>query len=754
MNRIQPFLRLALCGFALSAAAADESSLVDAVNPMIGAITHEGFGGHGLGKTFPGAATPFGMIQLSPDTITGGDNGPGYSYHHMTIEGFSFTHMSGIGWYGEFGNFQVMPTVGARILDREQANSFYSHDTEVARAGYYRVKLKRYGVVAEMTAAPRAGILRFTYPESKSARIQIDLGRRIGQRERWLKFSSQQVRVVDDRTIEGCMRCPDTDGGWGRGDGKVNYTQYFRAEFSRPFKAFGVWDKDKVFEGLRDYTGTNTGFFAEFETAADEQILMKAGFSYVGLDGARRNLAHDLAGFDFDGTRAQARELWRAALDAVQVEGGTPRERTIFATALYHAMIDPRLTADVDGHYPGADGKAHQSGKFNARTIFSGWDVFRSEFPLLTLIRPEVVSDTIHSLQRVMVESGRSHLPRWDILGCASGCMLGHPAISVMLDAYEKGIRDFDVELAYEQAKSTLGGVKKGECPPPFVPGRLSDSLENDYAAWCVAQLGKRLGKSAEEIQWFTDYANAYTNNWCAEVKWMRTRLDETKDAPGAPNWMPWKGKTVHGQGTTESNPYQQGWFVPHDVEGLIALMGGKDAFCAELEHFFDSTPQDMFWNDYYNHPNEPNHHVPFLFVPAGKPHLTQKWTRAICERAYDDNVLGLCGNDDVGQMSAWYVLAAIGLHPICPGDGKWIITSPIFDKVTIRLNPKYYKGGTFTVIARNNAKKNCYIQSMRLNGKPLNRHYLTYDEVSNGGVLELEMSPVSRHPGRANRPR
>ncbi len=731
--------------FALSSAAQD-GPLVDSVNPMIGAITYGGFGGHGLGKTFPGAATPFGMVQLSPDTITGGDNGPGYSYHHMTIEGFSFTHLSGIGWYGEFGNFQVMPTVGVRILDREEAKSMYSHDVEIAKAGYYGVNLKRYGVQVELTAAPRAGMMRMTYPESKASRIQIDLARRVGQKSRWLKFSSQQIRVVDDRTIEGYMKCLDKDGGWGRGEGKVNYTQFFRAEFSKPFKAFGVWDKDRVFEGLRDYTGTNTGFFAEFETTEGEQVLLKAGFSYVSLEGARMNLAHDLPTFNFDEAYAKARRLWCEALDAVQVEGGTERERTIFATALYHAMIDPRLTADMDGHYPGSDWRAHRSGKFNARTVFSGWDVFRSQFPLLTLIRPDVVNDTINSLQRVMVESGRMQLARWDILGCDSGCMLGHPAIPVMLDAYEKGIRNFDVELAYEQAKITLGGCHGR--PPRFVPGDLSSSLENAYAAWCVAKLGERLGKSAEDIRWFMDYANAYTNNWCADVKWMRARLDDAKDAPGKPNWLAWRGKTVHEQGTTESNPYQQGWFVPHDVDGLISLLGGKDAFCAELERFFDSTPQDMFWNDYYNHPNEPNHHVPFLFVPAGKPHLTQKWTRTICERAYDDNVLGLCGNDDVGQMSAWYVLAAIGLHPICPGDGKWIITSPIFDKVTIRLDPKYFKGKTFTVIARNNSSKNIYIRSMKLNGKPLNRHYLTYEEVSNGGVLELEMSDRANATG------
>jgi len=238
---------------------ANVRQMVDCINPMIGAITLEGYGGHGLGKPFPGEATPFGMIQLSPDTITGGGNGPGYSYHHETIEGFSFTHLSGIGWHGDLGNFQVMSTTGERMLDRDQAKSPYSHDREKASAAYYSVDLLRYGIKTELTAAPRAGMIRFTYPEAKGARIQIDLGRRIGQKERWLSHSLQAVKVVEEHTIEGFMRCSSEDGGWGRGKGNVNFTQYFCAVFSKPIKQFGVWDKDRVLEGQRAYEGTNTG---------------------------------------------------------------------------------------------------------------------------------------------------------------------------------------------------------------------------------------------------------------------------------------------------------------------------------------------------------------------------------------------------------------------------------------------------------------------------------------------------------------
>ncbi len=289
-----------------ASATAGERAMVDHINPMIGASTSRQFG---EGKTFPGAATPFGLVQLSPDTITGGDNGPGYSYHHKSIEGFSFTHMSGIGWYGDLGNLQVMPTTGPLVPDREKTKSPFSHDREEARAGYCSVMLDRYDIRAELTAAPRAGIIRFTYPRSKTSRIQVDLARRIGMRKRWIKHGSQSVRLVNDRTVEGRMHCPHADGGWGRGGGRVTFTQHFSMKFSRPVTKFGIWDKQEVFPGRREHEGKNVGFYVEFATRADEQVLVKAGVSYVSLEGARANLEHDIRDWDFDACRARAREL-------------------------------------------------------------------------------------------------------------------------------------------------------------------------------------------------------------------------------------------------------------------------------------------------------------------------------------------------------------------------------------------------------------------------------------------------------------
>jgi predicted alpha-1,2-mannosidase len=412
-----------------------EALLVNAINPFVGASTSVEFG---EGKTFPGAATPFGLVQLSPDTIHGGDNGPGYSYEHKTIEGFSFTHMSGIGWYGDFGNFMVTPTIGKLHTEAGIAGagdgyrSHFSHDSEIATAGYYAVTLDDYHVRAEATAAPHAGILRFTFPQNDQSRVQIDLARRIGGTS-----TRQWVKVVDDHTIQGWMKCPPEGGGWGNGDGKANYTVYFYAQFDRPLKNFGVWSADipsdwvrkrdeavsqryrdvvaaaKVINHCREMEGDHLGFFTEFATTNGEAVLLKAGISFVDVAGAKENLEHDILGWNFDAVKTQAKALWEKALGNVKIKGGTAGQREAFATAMYHAMLDPREFSDVNGNYTGADGKPHRAEGFTCRTIFSGWDVFRSEFPLLTIVRPDVVNDTIHSLMQQAELSGNHYLSRW-----------------------------------------------------------------------------------------------------------------------------------------------------------------------------------------------------------------------------------------------------------------------------------------------------------------------------------------------------
>ena len=740
----------------------DSEKSTSYVSPIIGAVTYaEGTrDAHGFGKTFPGAATPFGLVQLSPDTITGGDNGSGYSYEHATIEGFSFTHMSGVGWYGDLGNFLVMPTVGELRPNRGTPDSpeggyrsRFSHDTEIAQAGYYAVSLADYGIRAELTAAPRAGIIRFTFPEYAQARIQIDLSRRVGGTS-----TEQFVQVVDEHTICGWMKCPPEGGGWGNGNGNVDYTVHFYCQFSKPLKRHGVWSADiprdgerrnpdvatdtyqqavaaaKIVYGERETRGRHLGFFTEFATAAGETVIVKCGISFVSIEGAKANLEHDIPHWDFDAVREEARAAWAEALSWVRVEGGNEDDRVKLYTALYHTMIDPRSVSDVNGDYIGADGRVHQTSNFTYRTIFSGWDVFRSQFPLQTLINPAMVNDEINSLLQLAELSARGYLPRWEIMNSYSGCMLGNPAVSVVVDAYEKGIRNYDVDRAFAYCKNSVDRFSNGDLGySPNGKGCISETLEYAYSDWCFARFAESLGKT-ELARVYDARSQAYRNLWNEEVRWFRT-----KDEHG--NWLEWQGKTVHGQGCRESNPYQQGWFVPHDVPGLIGLMG-REYFAQELLALFENTPDDFLWNDYYNHPNEPVHNVAFLFNEIGQPWLTQKWTRKICANAYGVGPSGLCGNEDVGQMSAWYVLAAMGLHPICPGNGKYQITSPVFDRIEIALDPQYYAGGTFTITAADNSEQNVYIQSMKLNGKPLERFWITHQEIVAAGALEMKLGP------------
>ncbi|MDR2274406.1 MAG: GH92 family glycosyl hydrolase [Sphingobacterium sp.] len=730
------------------------------VNPFIGAVTSgekAETGGHGFGKTFPGAATPFGLTQVSPNTITGGDNGSGYNYEHTSIEGFAFTQMSGIGWYGDLGNFLVMPTTGELKTSAGSPEhpengyrSRFSKKDEKASAGYYEVVLSDYHIKAEMTAAPHSGMLRFTFPKHKKSRIQIDLARRVGGTS-----TEQYVKVVDSHTIQGWMKCTPEGGGWGNGDGKANYTVYFYAQFSKPFTETGVWScaipegqkrkledvtsasyqemvsKSVVTKNIGIMEGKHLGFYTEFPTQANEQVLMKAGISFVSMEGAKNNLETEIKDWNFNNVLEQTQKRWDDALGKIEIHGGAEDEKTVFYTALYHSMIDPRDFSDVDGKYVGGDGHIHQTKDFTKRTVFSGWDVFRSQFPLQTIINPTIVNDMINSLVTLAKESKQDYLERWEFLNAYSGCMIGNPAVSVITDAYMKGISNFDVEKAYKYARQTVEKFGNGE---KGTTGEISTTLEYAYTEWCLSQLAKRLNKTAD-VDLYAHRAQSYRNLFDPTVGWFRP-----KEQDGTWSKWPEMGRLTQNYGCVESNPYQQGWFVPHDVDGLAGLLGGKQKTIADLNSFFELAPQDMMWNNYYNHANEPVHHAPFLFNRLGAPWLTQKWTREICSRAYHNSVYGLIGNEDVGQMSAWYVLAASGIHPICPGDTRYEITSPVFNTVTFKLDPKYDSGAQFVIKTENNSPENRYIQKAELNGVSYNSCFIDHNEIMRGGTLVLFM--------------
>lgn len=730
----------------------------DYVNPFIGASTNVDAAGayHGLGKTFPGAATPFGMTQVSPQTITGGDNGSGYSYEHQTIEGFAMTQMSGVGWYGDLGNFMVMPSVGPLKTSAGKEDgktdgwrSRYDKKSEEARAGYYSVELTDYNIRVETTASTHGGVIRMTFPQNERSRIQIDLARRVGG-----TASEEYVNVVSSSCIEGWMRCTPDGGGWGDGEGNALYTVYFHAEFSRPLEDYGFWTASipegmgrhngdvaseayqrlladaEVVRGVRSMQGKSIGFFTEFPTIEGEKIELKAGISFVDLEGARRNFMAELKDKDFECVASEAHGAWNRELSRILIEGGSDDERTVFYTALYHTMIDPRLYTDVDGRYVGGDYQIHQAGaEFKKRTVFSGWDVFRSQFPLQTIINPDVVNDMLESLVTMAEHSGREYFERWEFLNSYSGCMLGNPAISVLADAYMKGIYRGDIGKAYQYAKNS--SARNGNDLLGYTPGTLglSHTLEYAYTDWCVARLAAALGQH-DDVEAYTAKSEAWRNVFDKDMGWFRPRNEDG-------SWVDWPemGRLQEWYGAMESNALQQGWFVPHNVAGMVELMGGAAAVADDLQWMFEQTPKDMYWNVYYNHANEPVHFVPYLFNQLGRPWLTQYWTRFICKNAYKNKVEGLCGNEDVGQMSAWYVLSASGIHQACPGDTRFEITSPVFDKIT-------FPGIGFTIRAHNQSPENVYIRRIELDGEPYEKTWIDYGDIVAGRKLDLYLGP------------
>ncbi len=702
IKRYLPVLMMAISGFNVFA---QTNNPVQYVNPFIGASTSVGAAGvyHGLGKTFPGAATPFGLVQLSPNTITGGDNGSGYSFEHTSIEGFAFTQMSGIGWNADLGNFLVMPTTGKLKTNSGKLNttgegyrSGYDKLSEQASVGYYAVQLTDNNIKTELTAAPHSGILRFTFPENKQSRIQIDLARRVGGTS-----SFQYVKVVNDHTFEGWMKCTPDGGGWGDGQGHADYTVYFYAVFSKPLKNYGVWSaaisdtadrhlesvvSDRyqqwiagatVIKGIKQKEGKHLGFYTEFATNENEQVLMKAGISYTNIEGAKANLVAEIVDWNFDAIHKNAVKLWNNVLGKIKVEGGSEEEKKVFYTALYHTMIDPRSMQDVNGNYTGADKKVHNDKAFTKRTVFSGWDVFRSQIPLQTIINPTVINDLVNSLVEMGDQSGKHYLERWELLNSYSGCMIGNPAIPVIADAYAKGIRNFNVPKAYQYALNTSAKYGNGTKGYVYESLGISNTLEYAFDESCMADLSKALGKKDDEVT-YRKRAQSYRNIFDTATGWFRPKKEDGSWEP-----MPAEGRLKEWYGTIECNPYQQGWFVPHDVKGMVQLMGGNEEVVADLTNLFDKTPENMMWNQYYNHANEPVHHVPFLFNRVGAPWLTQKWTRAICKRAYHNSVEGLVAMRMLARcLPGMYCLpvAFILLLPVIPAmklQALFLIKSP-----------------------------------------------------------------------------
>ncbi|MBQ0110714.1 MAG: GH92 family glycosyl hydrolase, partial [Oscillospiraceae bacterium] len=703
---------------------------------------------HGGGKTHPGACLPGGTVQLSPDTVTGGDNGTGYNYCGNTIEGFSFNHMSGIGWYGDLGNLQIMPVTGETEL-RSGSNeelpfggkigwkSKFSHKNEVAAAGYYSVYLDRYKIKAQATVTAHTGMLSFTYPKSKNAGIIINLSRRIAG-----KVDYQKITRISPTEFVGELICTPHGGGFGRGYGKINYTLYFALEISKaPLCVRAFSDEKFTDENQKNYKGEDLGLRLDFATEKDEEIVIRCGISYVDINGALNNLKVECPDFDFEKVRKNAEKIWEDTLGAIEVEGEDETDKKLFYTCLYHTFLDPRIHNDCDGRYKNASGEI-LTAKAPRRTMFSGWDVYRSEMPLLSLTAPEILSQEINTLISIAKEKN-STLPRWELMGIDSGCMVGDPAALVMADAYIKGIRDFDIESGYRLTVASVKGEKtvfdkpfvntrpasENYCKQAFCPNDLSSTLEYLLADFCMASLAKELGDTQNE-KYFGDRVKTYKENYSRDFGFMLPRGEDGKFAPITDRYDTF--------GCVESNVFQQSWCAPYDVEGLGELFG-KERAITLLEELFEGADLTALWNENYNHSNEPCHNLTHYFNALKKPKRTQYWTRRVQKEAYRTGAFGFCGNEDVGQLSAWYVMASLGLAQVCIGKPEFWLNTPLFKSVTVKLNKKYHScknAETFTVKCDKNPLKYPYIDKILWNGEEIKDFKISYFKLTEGGTL------------------
>jgi len=715
--------------------------------PMVGTADH--------GHAYPGAIVPFGMVQLSPDTpIQGWDGCSGYHYSDSAIRGFSHTHLAGTGC-GCLGDVLVMPTVGEVRLDAgtpgKGYTSRFSHGRELATPGYYRVYLDDPQVTAELTATPRCGFHRYTFPAAEDAHIILDLVHGVGN-----KTAEATIEFENDTTISG-SRISD---GWG-GQRAV----YFVMQCSKPFAAFGLEQGKKRLAGAeaRKGKGRDLKGYVSFKTTAGEVVLLKVGISGTGIEGARKNLAAEIPGWDFGCARDAAVQQWRDLFNTFRIKAFDPHVRDTFYANLYLCCQAPILYNDVDGTYRGMDHQNHSGAGFQNYTIFSLWDTYRAEHPLLTLLQPERVDDMVQSLLAEYRESGLHTTPIWPLWANETWCMIGYHSVPVIVDAYLKGFRGFDGEAAYQAMRDTAmqdrNGLKDyrelGYVVSKPRGEATSRTIEYCVDDWCIARMAEALGHT-EDARLFYQRCSNYRNHFDRSVGFFRGRK-----ADGS--WRtPFVDNALVGDEYTEADAWQYAFGAQHDLPGLIALYGGDQGFIKKLDALFeaDSTIQTDIPDisgliGQYSQGDEQCHHVAYLYNYAGAPYKTQQRVRQVMATLYDDTPWGQCGNVDCGQMAAWYVFSALGFYPVTPASGIYIIGSPVVKEAVVCLDAKKYGGRKFIVQAENNSAKNIYIQSAWLSGKPLARAWLTHSEITAGGVLRLVMGPKpNREWGRAQEAR
>ena len=711
-------------------------AVVAAANPFVGTAEH--------GHTYPGATMPFGMVQISPDTpLQGWDGSSGYHYSDSVIRGFSHSHLSGTG-VGGLGDILLMPTTGDTPLvpgDPGKSAGYasrFSHAREQATPGYYKVFLDDTQVTAELTATERCGLHKYTFPASDNAHIVLDLEHNIGN-----GTLESGLTVENSTTISGYR----ISNGWGG-----RRAAYFVMEFSKPFASYAV-EKDgaRVAGTPTKVDGKAVKALLNYNTGAGEAILVRVGISGTGIEGARRNLNKEIPNFDFNAVHTRAVNTWGDLLGEIQVESKDPAIRKTFYSNLYQSYLGPVLFNDVDGMYRGPEGKNYPGSAFQNYTTFSLWDTFRAQAPLLTLTEPNRIADMMNSLVMFEAERGRDELPVWTLWGNETGTMIGYNSAPVIVDAYLKGFTGFNAEAAYKALKRTAMNPRNGQ--DEYIKngyvisgGKANQSvartLEFAYDDWCIAQMAQKLGHT-EDAKYFLNRAANFINVYDGASGFMRGRTASGDwRRPFDPDQLAWADYT-------EANAWHYTWAVMQDPQKLVGLMGGDAAFINKMDTMFATESKGLFGIPditgligEYAHGNEPVHHAAYLYDYAGAPYKTQFRVRQIMADLYNDQPNGAPGNNDVGQMSAWYVFSALGFYPVNPAQGVYAIGSPVVDKATIRLDKNYYGGRTFTMTAQNNSPQNVYIQSATLNGKALNNSYITHQQILAGGTLNFVMGP------------
>ncbi|WP_435135066.1 GH92 family glycosyl hydrolase [Formosa sp. A9] len=761
MTRIIFLLSHLLCFSVIAQAQTTPSKTVlEYVNPFIGTSK--------MGHTFPGAMAPFGMVQLSPQTnfqplFKNGKYNPetyeycaGYQHKDTTIIGFSHTNFSGTG-HADLGDILMMPTVGDLNLNplptANNPTGFYStftHEKESASPGYYQVDLDTYGIKAELTASDRVGFHQYTFPESNNSHIILDLVYNIYNYDAKNVWTS--IRVENDSTITGYRQT----NGWAR-DRKV----FFAITFSKPFKSYGHKKYDQVayngfyrkfneFENFPEMAGHNLRAYFNFDTKASEKIQVKCALSSVSTAGALLNLKTEIPHWDFQKTKIETQEKWKKELSKIEVETISEADKTTFYTALYHTMLSPIIYEDVNGQYRGLDQNIHTSNGFTNYTIFSLWDTYRALHPLFNLMQPSRNNDMIKSMLAHHDQSVHHMLPIWSHYANENWCMIGYHATSVIADAMAKHVGDFDTNHALTAAINTantnyfdgLGDYKTYHyVPEDKSSASVSKTLEYAYNDWCIAQMAKQINDTKTEGT-FTNRSKNYEHVYDASIGFMRPKLS---DGTFKTDFDP---LDTHGQGFIEGNAWNYSLYVPHAIEHMIDLRGGKEKFTQHLDSLFTMTLDDKYIEKNeditrdgiignYVHGNEPSHHVPYLYNWTNAPYKTQERVRHILNTMYGPTVEGLCGNDDAGQMSAWYIFSSLGFYPVLPGSQNYAIGSPLVKEATLHFE----NNKTLKIIVKQQSKKHIYISKVSLNGKVIKDFTLSHDDLIQGGELIFEMS-------------